>query len=683
MTATPHETRRPNRLITEKSPYLLKHAYNPVDWYTWGEEAQAKAKRENKPIFLSIGYSTCHWCTVMERESFENEKIAKILNEKFVSIKVDREERPDVDDIYMKAVMAMHGQGGWPLSVFLTPDLKPFYGGTYFPPVPRHGIPAFPEVLNFISDMWTKKREEIISDSDEMVRALQQSYATQTSGELSGSLLDSAYVQLLSSLDEEYGGFSLAPKFPMPTYVEFLLRYYTRNRKEPALKAARKTLQSMAAGGVHDQIGGGFHRYSTDRFWLVPHFEKMLYDNAELARAYLEAYQVTGERSFLETANDTLGWMLREMRDPQGGFYSAQDADTVDGEGYYYTWTPDEMAEVLGPDGSKVLSELFGVTQEGNFEGGRSILHLAAPPERVASNNGLDVGALMGSVTEAGPKLLAARRKRAQPAIDDKVLASWNGLAISALSHAYQVTGRQEYLDSARGAADFVIHRLIKDGMLLRRYRAGEAAFDGALEDYALVAASLVDMYETTFEGRWLKEALKLARKMIDLFWDTTGGFRSSSRELLLKVKEGYDGPIPSGNSVAALTLLRLSELTGNEEFRTKAETTMKVFAGGMESSPTSHSYMMCALDFWMGSREIVVAGSSADPEVQQVLAEIHRRFIPDKVLAMPDAILVEIGQLTEGKTAIEGRPTVYICQNFACSRPITQLDALKRALEA
>jgi hypothetical protein len=539
-------------------------------------------------------------------------------------------------------------------------------------------------VLEFIADVWKNKQDEIIKDSDEMIKNLQQNYVLHARETLPKSILDGAYAEMVLALDEQYGGFGPAPKFPLPTYIEFLLRYYRRTRKEPALKAVKRTLQSMASGGIHDQVGGGFHRYSTDKFWLVPHFEKMLYDNAELARVYLETYQVTAERSFLETAADTLEWMLREMRSPEGGFYSAQDADTPDGEGYYYTWTPDEIAAIAGNDHSKLINELFGVTAEGNFEGGRSILHMNGSIERVASKHGLEPGTARSIVTEEKSKLLATRQKRARPAVDDKVLSSWNGLAISAFAYAYQVTGEQRYLDGARGAADFIIKNLIKDGRLLRRYRDGDAAFDGALDDYAFMAAALVDLYETTFDPSWLREAIKLAEKMVKLFWDdSSGGFMSSSGDLLVKVKEGYDGPTPSGNSVAALTLLRLAELTGREEFRLKAEGTMKVFGDAMESSPFSHTFMLCALDFWFGSREIVVAGPAADPAVRQMLAEIRKRFLPDKVLAAADDKVSEVTSLTQGKTAIGGRPTVYICQNFACKSPITDLGSLKKELDS
>jgi uncharacterized protein len=676
--------RRSNRLINEKSLYLLEHAFNPVEWYPWGDEAFVKAKRENKPIFLSIGYSTCHWCHVMAHESFENDGIASILNKNFVSIKVDREERPEIDEIYMRAVMSMHGQGGWPLSVFLTPELKPFYGGTYFPPVPRHGLPAFPQLLEFISDLWAKKRDEIIKDSEELTRSLQSSYSRNQPGELTTSVLDECYGQLISVFDEQYGGFSTAPKFPLPNYLEFLLRYYKRSKKETALKVVKRTLQCMAAGGIHDQLGGGFHRYSTDRFWLVPHFEKMLYDNAQLAKVYLEAFQLTGDDSLISTATDTLEWMLREMRSPEGGFYSAQDADTPDGEGFYYTWTPEELRKALGAEDSRMVQEFYRVTDEGNFEDGRSILSVNQGLKQVVSKHGPDPDATGQILKNSKAKLLAVRQTRRRPLTDDKVISSWNGLAISAFASAYQVTGQQKYLDAASDAAGFLLHNLMKGDRLMRRYQGGEVAFEGALEDYAFVVSALIDMYETTFHASWLRQGIALTEKMIELFWDSAaGGFFNSSGDLILKVKDSYDGPTPSGNSVAALSLLRLSGLTGEENYRLKAEQTLKIFSNAMEASPSSHTYLMCALDFWFGSREIVVAGPIDDSFSRQAKVEIWKRYLPDKVLASTDGTIPEIRQLTEGKTTIGGRPAIYICRNFACRSPITDLASLGQELDA
>ncbi len=676
--------RRPNRLINEKSPYLLKHAYNPVDWFPWGDEAFAKARAEDKPIFLSIGYSSCHWCNVMHRESFEDEKVASVLNDRFVPIKLDREERPDIDEVYMKSVMALNGQGGWPLSVFLTPDLKPFYGGTYYPPAPAHGLPGFPQLLDFVSDIWKNKREEIRNNSDEITKYVERDSELHSRDELPRSILDGAYAEIVSNLDEQFGGFSAAPKFPLPNYLEFLLRYHARTKKETALRAVRKTLESMSAGGIHDQLGGGFHRYSTDRQWLVPHFEKMLYDNALLARVYLEAYQVSGETSFLETATDTLEWMLREMRGPEGAFYSAQDADTRNGEGYYYTWTPKETEMVLGKENSTVMDELFGVAPEGNFEGRRSILHLASSIERVASRSEVNPEAVRSIVKESKGKLLEARQKRAHPAVDDKVLASWNGLAISALACAYQATGERKYLDAAGGAARFILSTLVSSGNLFRRYRDGAVAVEGELEDYSFLAAGLLDLYEAGFDPSYLRGAIRLAERMVELFWDPKEGafFMSRSPDLLVRIKEGYDGPTPSGNSMAALTLLRLSEFTGRGDFRETAERTLKAFGDPMESSPFSYTYMLCALDFWLGSKEIVVAGKTEERGTRELVREIQRRFLPNKVLALAAPDVPEISSLTEGKGEVSGMPAVYVCENFACKSPVTELESLKKQLE-
>ena len=675
--------RRPNRLAKEKSPYLLEHAYNLVDWYPWGDEALEKARKEDKPIFLSIGYSTCHWCHRFAQESFEDEKIASVLNSRFVPIKVDREERPDLDEIYMKSVIAMNGQGGWPLSVFLTPDLKPFYGGTYYPPAPAHGLPGFPQVLDFISDLWKNKRGDITENSAELVRHIEHDYELHPRDSLSRSMLDSAYAELVSALDEQFGGFSGAPKFPLPNYLEFLLRYYSRTRKEPALRAVKKTLRSMAAGGIRDQVGGGFHRYSTDRYWLVPHFEKMLYDNALLARVYLETYQVTGEQDFLDTAADTIDWMLREMTGPEGAFYSAQDADTPDGEGYFYTWTPKEVEEVLGKERSVIVDELLGVVPEGNFEGGRSILHVTSSVEKAASKFALRPEAAGEILTDSRMRLYETRLNRARPAVDDKVLSSWNGLAISALARAYEVTGLRRYLDASSRAADFILSNLVVSGRLFRRYRDGAVAVEGTLEDYSFLASGLLDLYEAGFEPSYLKEAIRLAERMAELFWDPKDGafFMSTSQEVLFKVKEGYDGPTPSGNSAATLLLLRLSEFTGRQDFREKAEKTLKAFGESMESSPFSHTFMLCALDFWFGSKEVVIAGSKGEKVVQEMVREIHRHFLPSKIVALASEGIPEISSLTDGKTEIGGRPAVYICENFSCKSPITDLESLRKQL--
>ncbi len=686
MTETAREPlRKPNHLISEKSPYLIEHAYNPVDWYPWGEEAFQKARERDKPIFLSIGYSSCHWCHRQRAESFEDEKIAAILNEYFVSIKVDREERPDVDEVYMKAVQAMTGGGGWPLSVFLTPDLKPFYGGTYFPPVPQHGLPAFGQVLNHIAVEWRKNREEMMKNGREISAFLKESYSTKSKGIPSEEILETGYANLISNYDPEYGGFGGSPKFPLPTYPMFLHRYFYKTKKRLALNSSLRTLDAMAAGGIHDHLAGGFHRYSTDRRWLVPHFEKMLYDNALLVRAYLEAYQLTQNSAYSITARDVLGWIMSEMTDPKGGIYSAQDADTEEGEGVYYTWTPDEIKATLTERESDIIDYFYGVTSKGNFEEGRTILHEENTSEKTAAKFNLNTDELEKLLEEANSKLLQARHRRPRPHTDDKILTSWNGLAISAFAYAYQALGEEVYLNVARNCADFILTHLYKDGRLLRRYRAGDAAIEATLEDYSYLIQGLIDLYEASLDPRWIREAVTLNQQMMNLFWDNTNGgffFTSKREDLPAEIKEDYDGPTPSGNSVAALTLLRLNEFTGNPELKEKAETIFKVFNEGIEAQPSAHTYMLSALDFYYGApKEIVVATESLE-EGREMIREIQTRFLPNKVLS---AVIGEEhplqSSLTEGKIPIQEKPTVYICQNFTCKTPVTDLASLRSQL--
>jgi len=681
------EGRKSNRLISEKSPYLLQYAHNPVDWYPWGEEAFSKAKSEGKPIFLSIGYSTCHWCHIQNEESFENEAIAAILNSKFVSIKVDREERPDLDEVYMKAVTTLTGRGGWPLSVFLTPDLKPFYGGTYFPPVPRHGLPGFPEVLNFIADTWKNKRQEVVQSSEEITKAISDGYALKGEGTLSKLLLDNAYAVVVSAHDSQFGGFGRAPKFPLPSYLGFLLRYNARTGKGSALNPVLKTLDSMADGGIHDHLAGGFHRYSTDRYWLVPHFEKMLYDNALLAKVYADAYRVTRMRRYAATARDILDWIMEEMTSREGGFFSAQDADTPEGEGYYYTWTPTEVSQLLGKEDGAVFREYYGVSPEGNFEGGRSILNVTASDEKTAAKLGLSVEQFEEALERGRKAMLKARRERNRPRVDDKILASWNGLAISGFACAYQALQDERYLSAATRSADFILSTLVKKGtspMLYRRYRDGDVAIAGNLEDYSFLIAGLLDLYESSFDNRWISASIMLAEEMVALLWDAEAGgfFMKPPGGEIVAIKEGYDGPTPSGNSVAALDLLRLAEFTGNQEFREMAETTLKLFADAMESTPTGYLEMLAAVDFSFGSKEVVVAKGWQPDELNAMVREIQTRYLPTKVLALADGDPA-LAQLTEGKPSIKGMPTVYVCENFACKAPVTDVAALKRQLDA
>lgn len=619
-------------------------------------------------------------------ESFENEKIAKTLNENFVSIKVDREERPDIDEIYMKATTSLTGQGGWPLSVFLTPDLKPFYGGTYFPPEPRHGLPGFPQVLEFISNLWKEKRKEVEDNAEELTRVIKQIYLVRSQKSVSKEMLDDAYAVLASSFDPEYGGYGGPPKFPLSTYMQFMLRYYLRTKKELALKSVLKTLGSIGTGGIHDHLGGGFHRYSTDRRWLVPHFEKMLYDNALIATAYLEAYQLTRNESFSDTARDTLDWILREMTGREGGFYSAQDADTEEGEGFYYTWTPEEVQSLLGSRAADIFSYYYGVVPGGNFEEGRSILHVTATPEEAAGRFKTTPDELVETLKDSRLKLLEARSRRKRPSTDDKILTSWNGLAISAFARAYQVLRDERYLAAAERSASFILSNLYRQGILLRRYRDGEAAIQGTLEDYSFLIQGLLDLYEASFDPSLLQRAVQLARQMVELFWDKQeGGFflNSSSQELIVRVKEAYDGPTPSGNSVATLDLLRLWEMTGDEGFREKGEATIKLFGERLEDEPSAHTFMLMAVDFLLGPRKEVVVVDSRTDRASLLIREIQSRFLPNKVVVLSsgNSTIPEISHLVEGKVMVGGKPTAYICENFACKKPINEVDVLRNEL--
>jgi uncharacterized protein len=679
--------RKPNRLASEKSPYLLQHAHNPVEWYPWGEEALRKAKNDGKPIFLSIGYSSCHWCHVLEKESFEDESTAALLNKRFIPIKVDREEMPDIDAYYMAAVQAMTGRGGWPLSVFLTPDLKPYYGGTYFPPEPSHGMPSFRQVLEFAANLWKDRREEVLKNSGEVVAAIQARFRP-AAKELEGrELIEGGYAELVSSFDTERGGFGTAPKFPLPSYLSFLLRYRFRTGKELALKAVTKTLDEMAKGGIHDQLGGGFHRYSTDRQWLVPHFEKMLYDNALLAKVYLEAYQLTRKDEYARVARDTIDWMLREMEGPAGGFYSAQDADTPDGEGAFYTWTPEELTEVLGPQSSELFCYYYGVTRAGNHEGGRSILSVVHSEGEVAERFGKSPAELSSAIRSAREKAYRARLERRRPATDDKVLTSWNGLALSALAFGYRVLGEQRYLDAAERLAAFVSGTLMREGVLLRRYAGGQAALAGTLEDYAFFASGLLELFEARGSPRWLGLAVDLAERMVGEYWDEEeGAFFLSSDGVPAPIKDGYDGPTPSGNSVAAELLVKLADLLGRDDFRKKAEKTASVFAGEAAENPSAHTRMLSALDLMVnGTREVAVSAETW-AEAGKLLGVVRSSFIPDAIIVLSTAetqsALRKMTPLLEGRSPGK-EPVAYVCKSFACRLPSRTEAALSKELSS
>ena len=648
MPSTEPTSLKANRLIHEKSPYLLQHAYNPVDWYPWGDEAFAKARTEEKPIFLSIGYSTCHWCHVMERESFENPEIAQLLNQWFVPIKVDREEHPDLDQVYMSAVMMMRGQGGWPLNVFLTPDLKPFFGGTYFPPERRWNMPGMKELLPTVAEAWEKKRGEILVSADQLTGSLREELARpvasqERAGErITLDLLHAAFNQAVSRFDGSNGGFGDAPKFPRSHELSFLLAYATRTGTSQARDVVTTTLDHLALGGIHDHLGGGFHRYSTDAQWLVPHFEKMLYDQALLARTYLEAYRVTKRSEYAETARGIFEYVLRDLRDPRGGFYSAEDADSEGEEGKFYVWTPQEIERVLGQTEAELFNRFYGVTPDGNFsaeggsarhnalagvrqsgvedakpvggEHGASILHIERPLEQFAALEKLDAAQLAQRLATSRTALFTARSARARPHRDDKVLTSWNGLMIASLAYGASTLNEPRYLRAAEEAAQFILTTLTKDGRLLRRYRDGEARYPGTLEDDAFFTYGLVELYEADVNPRWLVEAKRLAGAMIERFWDErAGGFFLRGKDetpLIVPSKESYDGATPSGNSIAALVLLRLGRLTADERLESFGRRTLDAFAESLERAPSGSPQMLLAVDFALGpTKEIVIAG--------------------------------------------------------------------------
>ena len=668
-----------NRLINEKSPYLLQHAHNPVDWFAWGDEALSKAKRENKIIFLSIGYSTCHWCHVMAHETFENDEAAEILNQNFIPIKVDREERPDIDELYMKAVTSMGGQGGWPLTVFLTPDLKPFYGGTYYP------LSSFKSLLGSVTEIWNKQRKDVFGQANSIVENLRRMYTPQEQSSISEYPIDAAYLNLVDSFDERWGGFGDSPKFPTPSNLILLLRYYDRSKNHKALDMVVKTLDAMSSGGIQDHLAGGFHRYSVDRMWVISHFEKMLYDNALLTIAYLEAYRCKPNDAFEKTARMTLNWILREMQSKDGAFYSAQDADSPDGEGAYYVWTKAEISNILGPKDGKIVAEWFGVGDEGNFEKEKSVLTTRTNLDDLAKKVGLTPKKLVALMDKSKAALLQARSHRVKPSTDDKILTSWNGLTISALAIGAQVLGDRDYLEAAKRAASFLMETLSEKGRLLRRYRDGEAALEGTLEDYAFFIQGLLDLYEADLQIKWLQEAMRLADKMIELFWDdSSGGFffngKDSSENIIVKIKEAYDGATPSGNSVGALALLKLGVFSERDEYREKGVKTIMSFFGRIESNPMAHSHMLSAVDFHLrGSREIIVAGSDANLR-SDMLHEIWRRYIPNKVLALSGKAVEKTIPMVKGKI---GTPvSVYVCENFVCKRPVTKLKELTAMLD-
>ncbi len=683
-----------NRLAGETSPYLRQHAHNPVDWYPWGPEALARARELDRPIFLSIGYSACHWCHVMEHESFENEEIARLLNEHFVPVKVDREERPDLDQIYMAAVQMLTGQGGWPMSVFLTPDLRPFTGGTYFPPDDRYGRPGFKRVLQTLIEWWRTRRAEIDRAAGDLAGHLQGLGRLEPGeGDLGPGLLRKAADDLGRAFDSRYGGFGAAPKFPHPMDLRVLLRAWDRFGDEQALRMVRVTLDHMAMGGIYDHLGGGFARYSTDVRWLVPHFEKMLYDNALLIPCYLETYQATGEAAYREVVEETAGWVLREMTSPEGPFYSTLDADSEGEEGKFYVWTQTEIEQVLGPDAA-LFNSVYGVESDGNWEHGKNILHRVKTLDQYARLNNLSEADLRALLSRCRHKLFEARGHRVRPGLDDKALTAWNGLMIGALANAAAVLDRPEHAAAARRAADFILSRMLtSEGRLLRTWsRGGEAKLNAYLEDYAYLIDGLVSLYEATFEPRWVSAALALAGVMIEQFWDKAeGGFFYTGRDhesLIARTKDTHDNATPSGNAMAVTGLLRLAKLTGRADLHEKAEATLRLHGGLLASHPISVGQMLIALDFWLGPvQEVAVVGDPAADDTRRVLRAARAGFHPRRVLAFKPPAgdsrpLAEIGLLT-GKMASGGVVTTYVCQNFACQAPLVGAEATETALAA
>ncbi len=698
-----------NLLGQEKSPYLLQHKDNPVHWYPWGDAAFAKAKAENKPVFLSIGYSTCHWCHVMEHESFENAELADILNQYFVAIKVDREERPDIDNIYMKTVMALTGGGGWPLSVFLTPERKPFYGGTYFPPEARWGQPGFKDLLLSIHNGWVNQHEEVLQSSQSITEALQNSSASaKTEGAvvLDKEIFANAFRYYSGNFDSRYGGFGTAPKFPSTHNLSFLLRYWKRTNDPKALEIVEKTLTEMAKGGMYDHLGGGFHRYSTDQKWQVPHFEKMLYDQAIIAQTYLEAYQITKKEEYARVAREIFDYVLRDMTDKNGGFYSAEDADSLESkdshekkEGAFYVWEYKTIVNLLGPD-AEIFNYYYGIEENGNAENdphgeftGKNILFAAHSLEETAKQFKKSAKEIADVLARSESKLLTARAQRPRPHLDDKILVDWNGLMISTLAFGSMVLNEPKYQQAAESATRFILTTLIKeDGRLLHRYRDGEAAILGSIEDYAFFVHGLIDLYQATFKVEYLKEAKRLTEDMIKLFGEKDkGGFfftASDAERLLFREKEIYDGAIPSGNAFAALDLLRLGRLTLNPEWENKAEALFQAFGNELKQSPAVYSQSLIALDFAFGpSKEIVIVGDKESKETQEMLRALYGRYLPNKVVILKPSDnkeaqeLISVIPFVESQPAFEGKATAYVCENYQCNFPVTDINKFEELL--
>jgi len=682
-----------NLLIQEKSPYLLQHAENPVHWYPWGPEAFHKAEEEDRPIFLSIGYATCHWCHVMAHESFEDEEVARLLNEFYVSIKVDREERPDIDQVYMSVCQALTGRGGWPLSIFMTPEGKPFFAGSYFPKRSRLGMSGFVELLTKIAELWQMDREKILRAGEDITQSIRRSHENREQGFLlTLDTLEKGQEQLSQAFDSTWGGFGLAPKFPTPHHLTFLLRRFKRDKDHQVLRIIEKTLEAMRFGGIFDQIGLGFHRYSVDEKWLVPHFEKMLYDQALLALAYVEAYQALEIPFYAQVAREIFTYVMRDMTSTEGGFYSAEDADSEGKEGLFYLWKAEEIIQILGPKTGNLFCRYYNITAQGNFEEGMNIPHMIRSLSEFAQSEEMEAAELETLLAEARERLFQVRRRRIPPLKDDKILTSWNGLMIAALAKGSQALGEPLYVQAAKKAADFILGSMrTPEGGLYRRYRDGHLANSGYLEDYAFFIWGLIELFETTFETFYLEEAVRMHQLQLDLFWDPEqGGCFFTPRDgesLITREKDLYDGAIPSGNSVTALNCLRLGRLTGKTDWEEKADQLIRNFSGQVAGYPMAYTQFLNTMDFLLGpSQEIVVAGDPAQKGTQEMISLIHRTFLPNKVLLYRPGDenkerILKLSPFLKDMVSLNQQPTVYLCESYACQTPITDPELLSRTI--
>jgi uncharacterized protein YyaL (SSP411 family) len=688
-----------NRLAKEKSPYLLQHADNPVDWYPWEPEAFQKAEKENKPIFLSIGYSTCHWCHVMAHESFQDPNIATLMNNAFVSIKVDREERPDIDMLYMSVCQMMTGSGGWPLTIIMTPDKEPFFAGTYIPRETRFGRQGMVELIPRINEIWSTRKDEVLDSASQITAALHDATLREQGEELNEEVLNLAYEQLRERYDNEYGGFGGEPKFPTPHNLLFLLRYWKRTNNGKALAMVEETLQALRCGGIYDQVGFGFHRYSTDRRWLVPHFEKMLYDQALLSVAYLETFQATGNEEYAGTAGEIFTYVLRDMTGSEGGFYSAVDADSEGEEGKFYLWNYNEVKQILTPEEADFAVKVYNIENDGNFGDDisgnkieRNILHMAKTYREMACELNMSVTGFHKTLESVRQKLLAQRNKRVHPNKDEKILTDWNGLMIAALAMGARVLNGPLYVNAAKSAARFIFSKMFSpDGQLLHRFYDGESAVDANLDDYAFLIQGLLELYETTFDVDYLKNALKLNEYLLRHFWDDkNGGFffaSDVSEDLFIRQKEIYDGAVPSGNSIAMLNLLRLGRITGDSNFEQKASGLSRAFSKNVRNVPSAYAQLMVAVDFAVGpSYEVVIAGDQQDVDTKKMLQAIHWKFIPNKiVIFLPTGSdlsgISGISPFTKHQSTIDGKTTAYVCVDYKCKLPTTNINRMLSSL--